>query len=214
MPDAIQSRRSFLQNVAAAGAAAQVFSILPSSAQENAGRTIKVALIGCGGRGNGALDNHKTACDHLGLKMQLVATADAFANKAKDTGKKYGLAEDKCFGGFDAYKKAIASDADVVLMATSPNFRPVHFAAAVAAGKHVFMEKPVAVDPVGVRAVLAAGEQALQKKLSVVAGTQRRHQRSYRQQFAALQQGSIGKIAGGAVYWCGGALWYKNRDPN
>jgi myo-inositol 2-dehydrogenase/D-chiro-inositol 1-dehydrogenase len=213
MSDTTLSRRSFVQNVALAGAASQVFTILPSSAQQpGAGRTIKVALIGCGGRGNGALDNHKSACDHLGLKMQLVATADAFADKAKETGKKYGLAEDKCFGGFDAYKKVMASDAEVVLIATSPNFRPVHVAAAVAAGKHVFMEKPVAVDPVGARAIIAAGVEAKAKKLSLVAGTQRRHQKSYLTQFAAIQQGAIGKICGGAVYWCGGALWYKNRN--
>ena len=110
---------------AMAGAAAQVFSILPSQAEEAAGRTIKVALIGCGGRGNGALDNHKSACDHLGLKMQLVATADAFVEKAKETGKKYGLAEDKCFGGFEAYKKVMASDAEIVLMrAFDPTLDP------------------------------------------------------------------------------------------
>jgi myo-inositol 2-dehydrogenase/D-chiro-inositol 1-dehydrogenase len=214
MNDTTVSRRSFLQSAAVAGAAVHAFSILPSSAQESAGRTIKVGLIGCGGRGSGALDNHKRACEHLGLKMELVATADAIASKAKDTAKKYGLSEDKAFGGFDGYKQVCASDADVILMATSPNFRPVHFAAAVAAGKHVFMEKPVAVDPVGVRAVIAAGEAAIAKKLSVVAGTQRRHQRAYRQQAASLQAGAMGKILGGAVYWCGGALWYKNREQN
>ena len=214
MSESSLNRRSFLKSVAAAGAASQVFSILPASAQANAGRTIKVALIGCGGRGTGALDNHKHACDHLGLKMQLVATADFFINKAKDTAKKYGLSEDMAFGGFDGYKKAVASDADIVIMATSPNFRPVHFAAAIAAGKNVFMEKPVAVDPVGARSIIATGALAKEKKLAVVAGTQRRHQKAYRQQAEALKQGSIGKICGGAVYWCGGALWYKNRDKD
>ncbi len=214
MSDTTLSRRSFLQNVAVAGAATQVFSILPASGQAAAGRTIKVGLIGCGGRGTGALENHKNACEHLGLKMQLVATADAFHNKAKDTAKKYGLDEAKAFGGYDGYKQVCASDADVIIMATSPNFRPVHFAAAIAAGKHVFMEKPVAVDPVGARSIIATGLEAKAKKLSVVAGTQRRHQKSYLQQYAALQQGALGKILGGAVYWCGGALWYKNRDKD
>jgi myo-inositol 2-dehydrogenase / D-chiro-inositol 1-dehydrogenase len=207
------SRRDFLSATAMAGAVASaVPNILRAQATPAAGKSIKVALIGCGGRGNGALENHKNACAHLGLEMKLVATADAFVEKAKDTGKKYGLAEDRCFGGYDGYKKVCESDAEVVLLATSPNFRPVHFAAAVAAGKHVFMEKPVAVDPAGARKVIAVGEEAAKKKLSVVAGTQRRHQRSYLQNYAALQQGAIGKICGGAVYWCGGALWYKTRD--
>lgn len=214
MTESSMSRRSFMQTVAVAGAATQVFSILPASAEEAAGRVIKVALIGCGGRGTGALGNHKGACEHLGLKMQLVATADAFIDKAKSTGKQYGLAEDKCFGGFDAYKKVMASDAEIVIIATSPNFRPVHVAAAVAAGKHVFMEKPVAVDPIGARSIIASGEEAAAKKLSIVAGTQRRHQKAYREQAAAIQGGAIGKICGGSVYWCGGALWYKNREKD
>ena len=204
------TRRDFIGTAALAGAALTAAPYIARG--QAAGRTVKVALIGCGGRGSGALENHKRACEHLGLTMQLVATADAFADKAKATGQKYGLAAEKCYGGFDAYQKACASDAEIVLMATPPAFRPVHFAAAVAAGKHVFMEKPVAVDPVGVRKIIAAGEEATGKKLTVVAGTQRRHQRSYLQSMAAIKQGAIGKICGGSIYWCGGALWYKTRD--
>ncbi len=211
------TRRDFLGTATVAGAiltAAPYVVRAQAAAKPWAGKSVKVGLIGCGGRGSGALDNHKHACDYLGIEMKLVAAADAFKDKAVGTGKKYGLAEDKCFGGFDAYKQVCASDADIILMATPPAFRPPHFAASIAAGKHVFMEKPVAVDPLGIRMVIAAGEDAKTKKLSVVAGTQRRHQNAYRKGYEAVKQGVIGKICGGAIYWCGGALWYKTREQN
>jgi len=101
-----------------------------------------------------------------------------------------------------------------VLIATSPNFRPVHFEAAIKAGKHVFMEKPVAVDPPGGRRIIAAGELAKSMGLAVVAGTQRRHQASYLRTQYAFERGAIGKIVGGCVWWCGGALWYRTQNPN
>jgi len=116
--------------------------------------------------------------------------------------------------GFDAYKKLLETDVEIVLMATPPNFRPVHLMASIKAGKHVFMEKPVAVDPPGVRMVIEAGELAKQKGLSIVAGTQRRHSRGYRETAKALEEGAIGKIRGGAVYWCGGALWRREREKD
>ena len=101
-----------------------------------------------------------------------------------------------------------------MLIATSPNFRPVHFEAAIKAGKHVFMEKPVAVDPPGARKIIEAGELAKKNGLGVVAGTQRRHQANYQRFQYAVENGAIGKIVGGCVWWCGGALWYKTKDPN
>jgi len=175
-------------------------------------RKLRIALIGCGGRGNGALGNHVEAAKHVeGLEVEVVATADWFKSKAERTGKKYGVPASRCFGGADAYKKVLESNVDVVLLATPPNFRPVHFEAAIKAGKHVFMEKPVAVDPPGGRRIIAAGELAKKKGLAVVAGTQRRHQGNYRRTAYAVHHGAIGKILGGCVWWCGGRLWYKTR---
>jgi myo-inositol 2-dehydrogenase/D-chiro-inositol 1-dehydrogenase len=204
------SRRDFMKT-SAAGAAAILAGknvIFAASAK----RKLKIALIGCGGRGNGALDNCMEAATNInGLELELVATADWFKQKAEATGKRYQLDASKCFGGADAYKKLLDTNVDVVLIATSPNFRPVHFEAA---GKNVFMEKPVAVDPPGIRKIIAAGELAKKNSLGVVAGTQRRHQANYQRIQYAVERGAIGKIVGGCVWWCGGALWYKTKDPN
>jgi myo-inositol 2-dehydrogenase/D-chiro-inositol 1-dehydrogenase len=176
-------------------------------------KKFRVALIGCGGRGTGALKDCHEAAKNIGAELEVVATADWFKDRAERTGKTYNVPADRCFVGGDAYKKLLATNAEVVLIATSPNFRPVHFEAAVNAGKHVFMEKPVAVDPPGARRVIAAGEKAKEKGLSVVAGTQRRHQGSYLRTKYALDQGVIGEIVGGAIWWCGGALWFQRRKP-
>jgi len=174
---------------------------------------IRVGLIGCGGRGNGALGNHLAAAKHIGREVQVVATADWFKDRALKAGKRHGVPDERCFAGPHAYKKLLATDVDIVLIATSPNFRPVHFEAAVNAGKNVFMEKPVAVDPPGGRRIIEAGRHAPQKGLAVVAGTQRRHQRGYRRNAYAIQHGAIGKILAGRVSWCGGRLWYKTKNP-
>jgi myo-inositol 2-dehydrogenase/D-chiro-inositol 1-dehydrogenase len=207
------SRRDFMKTTAAGTAAilAGKSVIFAGSAK----RKLKIALIGCGGRGNGALGNCLEAATHInGLELEVVATADWFKQKAESTGGRYQLDKSKCFGGADAYKKLLETDVDVVLIATSPNFRPVHFEAAIKAGKHVFMEKPVAVDPPGARKIIEAGELAKKKGLGVVAGTQRRHQANYQRIQYAVERGAIGKIVGGCVWWCGGALWYKTKDPN
>jgi len=174
---------------------------------------IKVALVGCGGRGKGALKDFHDAAAHRGIKVEVTGLADFFMYRCKEAARQFGVAEELCFEGADAYKKAIATDADVVLLVTPPLFRPTHFEAAVNAGKHVFMEKPVAVDPVGARKIMEMGEVASQKKLCVVAGTQRRHENSYLKTYHAIQNNAIGAIRGGAVYWCGGALWKQDRQP-
>jgi predicted dehydrogenase len=116
------------------------------------------------------------------------------------------------FTGPLGYKQLIEQPIDIVLLATPPAFRPTHLEAALNAGKHMFIEKPVAVDPVGARKVMELGEVAKQKGLSVVAGTQRRHQQGYMRNQWAIANGAIGKIVGGTISWCGGALWYKERD--
>jgi myo-inositol 2-dehydrogenase / D-chiro-inositol 1-dehydrogenase len=205
------NRREFVKSTATAALAAQAFGILNARGQA-AGRTFKVALIGCGGRGTGALDNHLEAAKTIGVNIEVVALADFFKDRVSGTGQKHNVPAERCFTGATAYQKLLEVPSDIVLMATPPNFRPVHFEASVQAGRHIFTEKPVGVDPVGIRRFLAAGEASVKKGLSVVAGTQRRHQDGYLRTAGALKNGAIGKIVGGSLYWCGGALWYKTRD--
>ncbi|MFC7338189.1 Gfo/Idh/MocA family protein [Haloferula chungangensis] len=205
------TRRSFVGSTALAGAALAAAPLFGASVPAK-GSTLKVALIGCGGRGNGALKDFTEACKILGMEAKVVATADAFQSKADATGKNFGVPEDKCFGGFDAYHKALASDCEFVLMATPPGFRPLHFEAAIEAGKHCFIEKPVAVDPVGARAVIATGEKAKAKGLAVVAGTQRRHMQGYLKNKALIDAGAIGEIKGGIVQWNGQVPWVRYRE--
>jgi len=207
------SRRDFMKTTAAGTAAILAGKNIIFAAP--AKRKLKVALLGCGGRGNGALGNCMEAAKYIdGLELEVVATADWFKQKAESAGDRYQLDPSKCFGGGNAYKKLLETNVDVVLMAPSPNFRPQHFEATIKAGKHVFMEKPVAVDPPGARKVIEAGELAKKKGLGVVAGTQRRHQANYRRTQYVVANGAIGKIVGGCIWWCGGALWYKTKDPN
>ncbi|MHC4890916.1 MAG: Gfo/Idh/MocA family protein [Planctomycetota bacterium] len=208
------SRRDFIKTSATAAMSLAAVGVGTNRMYAAGSGKIRVALIGCGGRGNGALNDCLNAGKHIGREMEVVATADWFKGKAERTGKRRGVPPERCFGGADAYKKLLETNVDVVSIATSPNFRPMHFEAAVKAGKHVFMEKPVAIDPPGGRRVIEAGELAKQKRLGVVAGTQRRHQSGYRRNAYAIKRGAIGKILGGCVYWCGGALWYKRRNPN
>ena len=205
------NRRHFISNTALAGAAIAGAPLL--RAQSNlSGDSIKVAVIGCGGRGSGALGNFIQACKTLNIKPEIVALADAFQDRVSGLGKKHGVPAERQFVGYDAYKKALATDCEYVIMATPPGFRPVHFAAAVEAGKHCFIEKPVAVDPVGSRAVIAAGEVAKKKGLGVVAGTQRRHQKGYLENKAKIDAGAIGAIKGGVVQWNGRIPWIKQRQ--
>ena len=172
---------------------------------------IKVALIGCGGRGTGALGQFIAACKILGIEPEVVALGDAFEDKVQKLGQVYKLPAPKLFSGYDAYQKVMATDCAFVLMATPPAFRPVHFAAAIDAGKHCFIEKPVAVDPVGARSIIATGEKAKAKGLAVVAGTQRRHAASYLKNKALIDAGAIGAIRGGIVQWNGTVPWLKRR---
>ena len=196
---------------------------MPMLSQANffsgADNVIKIALIGCGGRGTGA------AVQALSTKqnVQLVAMADAFAERLNnsyndikgevgDKPGKLNVKEEHKFVGFDAYQKAIAL-ADVVILATPPGFRPIHFEEAVKQGKHVFMEKPVATDPAGIKKVLEAAEVAKSKKLNVVVGLQRRYQTSYRELYKRFQDGIIGDVLSMQVWWNQGALWVRPRKP-
>ncbi len=209
-------RREFLKTSALLAGGAMLSGAPFTGVHASVDDTIKVALIGCGGRGTGA------AFDAIasGANIKIVAMADAFRDPLDDAyGKlsarhsdKLDVPEDRKFVGFDAYKQAIPL-ADVVLLATSPGFRPIHFEEAVRQGKHVFMEKPVAVDVPGIRKVLAAAEEAKKKKLNVVVGLQRRYQAVYRETIKRIQDGAIGDIVAGQVYWNSGGVWVRARTP-
>ena len=185
---------------------------LPDKAIE--GKELKVGLIGCGGRGTGAVDNLLEAAD--GIKV--TALGDVFPDRVEGARnafkEKYGqeVPAENCFIGFDAYQKVIDSGVDMVIIATPPVFRPVHFQYATSKGVHSFLEKPICVDAKGYRTIMATAKQAEAKGLSVVTGTQRHHQRAYVESFKKIQEGYIGEITGGNVYWNQGMLWYRERQ--
>lgn len=178
------------------------------------GREIKVGVIGCGGRGSGAIQNLFDAADGI----RLTALGDVFPDKIENFRKMAAeqlgqeVPEENCFIGFDAYQKVIDSGVDMIIDTTPPVFRPDHFKYAVQKGVHSFLEKPVAVDAKGYRTMMAAAKQAQAKGLCVVCGTQRHHQRPYVEAFRKIQEGYIGEITGGNVYWNQGMLWYRNRE--
>ena len=184
--------------------------------------TIKIAVVGCGGRGTGA------AMQALSSKqnVKIVAMADAFKdnldnchkslteeinNSIGELAKRLDVPEERRFTGFDAYQKAIAL-ADVVILATPPGFRPIHFAEAIKQGKHVFMEKPVATDPAGIQSVLATAAIAKQKKLNVVVGLQRHYQNSYRELYK--RKDLIGDITSAQAWWDNDGVWVRPRKYN
>ncbi len=210
------TRRHFVKAATVTGAAAiPAFNILGAQTANGLNTSkIKVGLIGCGGRGNGALENFMEAAELVGIQVEVVAVADAFPDKVDGALERFKLDAKIGHAGFDAYHKVVDSDAEVVLMATPPNFRPVHFKACIEAGKHCFIEKPVAVDPAGVRSIMATGELAKKKGLCVVAGTQRRHQQNYLEMIAQVEAGAIGDVVGGALYWNMGTLWTAVRKPD
>jgi predicted dehydrogenase len=224
------SRRNFLGKAATVGAAGVVAPAIISSCSRSAafkpvpedtfldqapdGPVLKAAVIGCGGRGSGAAINFLNA----GPNLQITHLADTFkdrvdsckANILKQKGQE--IPEENCFYGFDAYQRAIETDVDIIITATPPYFRPEVLAAAVDARKHIFAEKPVAVDPVGARSVMASALKAKELGLTIVTGTQRRHQRDFVTTAKQIQAGAVGDIVGGNFWWNGGKLWH--RDPN
>jgi len=205
----MQNRREFIKGSTVFAAMMAAAPTIVSA--QGAARTFKVGMIGAGGRCNGAMANLIEAAKSLGHEVKLVAVCDFFEDKAKAAAKKFGCDEKMAFGTANGYKNVLSSDCEIVVTATPPAFRPVHVAAAIKAGKHVFAEKPVAVDGPGVRQFLAAAAEAKEKKLSLVAGTQRRHQAGYLKQAKALKDGKIGPVVGGAVYWNGNVPWVKKR---
>jgi myo-inositol 2-dehydrogenase/D-chiro-inositol 1-dehydrogenase len=213
------SRREFLKSSSAlaAGAALAGGLNVARAAYAAGSDLLKVALIGCGGRGTGAVHNILDACQ--GVKI--VALADAFEDRLQealdDLRKNYpdkiDLPKDRLFVGLDAYQKAIASGADLVFLTTPPGFRPIHYAAAIEAGKHVFMEKPCCTDAPGYRSLMDSNRKADAKGLKVVVGLQRHHQRPYLREIPKIHDGKLGEILFMRAYWNGGELWVIPRDP-
>jgi myo-inositol 2-dehydrogenase/D-chiro-inositol 1-dehydrogenase len=214
------TRRDFLKT---ATTAALATAIAPGSnafggVHAAGSDAIRIGLVGCGGRGTGAIED---ALSSGAAGVSLVAMGDLFpdhlAASHSRLKEKFGSAVDvtpaRSFTGFDAYQKVLASDVNYVVLATPPGFRPIHLAAAVAAGKNIFTEKPVAVDGPGIRAVLEIYEQARAKGLGIGAGTQRRHQTGYLETMRRIHDGAIGNLLSARCYWNQGFLWKKDRQP-
>jgi predicted dehydrogenase len=210
------SRRELLKTASLASLAAAFPSgVFAAQAPER----IRVGLIGCGGRGTGAAVD----CANASPDVVIAALGDVFPDqlewslgqlKEKLAPGRLTATPETCFTGFDAFKKVVAADVDMVILASPPFFRPAHLAAAIQAGKHVFTEKPVAVDPVGVRSVIATSDLATQKGLAIVAGTQRRHQAHYLEIMKRVRGGDIGELVSGQCYWNMGALWVERAAQN
>jgi len=214
------SRRNFVKRTTLATTGI-LSSGLPvgAMANVNGNKKLKIALVGCGGRGTGAIVQALQADENT----ELISMADAFQDRVEKSLKavqehfdgvmKIKIKPKNLFSGFDAYKKAIDL-ADVVILTTPPGFRPYHFEYAIENGKHVFMEKPVATDPVGVRKVLDVARVAKEKRLNVVVGLQRHYQKKYIDILNKINNGKIGKITGGQVYWNSSGVWVRERQPD
>jgi myo-inositol 2-dehydrogenase / D-chiro-inositol 1-dehydrogenase len=226
------SRRKFITNVAlgaagvfapagmmAKGGASGIQRAITSgpelslSKQAPDGKPLKAGLIGCGGRGTGAAINFLDA----GPSLEIVALGDLFEDQVNrcrtslKTARNIEVKDEHCFSGFDSYLKVIDSDIDLVLLATPPHFRPEHVKAAVEAGKHIFQEKPVAVDPSGARLMVENTKKAKEKKLCMVSGTIRRYQKDYIETQKRVQNGDIGEVIGANIIRNGGARWWVQR---
>ncbi|MBI5092074.1 MAG: Gfo/Idh/MocA family oxidoreductase [Candidatus Hydrogenedentes bacterium] len=182
---------------------------------------LKVGLLGCGNRGTGAATQMLLGNRNVRLvamtdtfKDRLDASRNSIKNhKDAQVKKQYAVSDKNCFIGLDAYKQILATDIDIIIHGALPYCRPMHIEAAVKAKKHIFTEKPVAVDPTGIRQFMAAAKEAQSLGLSLVAGTQRRHQKEYVETIEKLRDGAIGDILAGRVYWCGGLPFVHERKP-
>jgi len=239
------TRRSFLSRSLGAGAAASAFTLIKPELVRGAGKErLRAGLVGCGGRGTEAAVDLLTADPSVELvamgdifedKLQKSLTnlrdpnflmevspkraaqfsGQPLAELVDSIRKRVSVDPEHCFSSFEAYKKVLASDIDVVLLCTPPGHRPVQFEAAVEAGKHIFTEKPIATDPAGVRRFIAALKKAEESKLTVVAGTQRRSQRDYIETVQKIHDGAIGDVVSlSATYLSGPVLHVDHRDPS
>ena len=211
------SRREFLRSSAMLGAGALSSLSIMRSAHAAGSDLVKLALIGAGGRGKGATAN---ALKTKG-NFKLVAVADAFPDSLQAAVKtltetfkdKVDVPPERQFAGLDGYQKAIEC-ADMVMLCTPPGFRPMHFEAAVKAGKHVFMEKPIATDAPGVRRVLAANQEAKKKGLFVAVGHHLRHEVKHKEMVQRIAAGAIGDVKFLRVYFNSAGVWVRPRKPD
>jgi myo-inositol 2-dehydrogenase / D-chiro-inositol 1-dehydrogenase len=223
------SRRKFLGDAAALGAlgALGVGAVVSSCSRKPEykapvfldkapdGPVLKAGVVGCGGRGTGAAMNFLNA----GPNLQITALGDVFQhrldrcrNQLKER-LNVEVADNNCFTGFEAYKHVIDSGVDIVILCEPPYFRPNSFEYAVQARKHIFAEKPVGVDPVGIRSFMASGKMAEAAGLNVAVGTQRRHQKDYVKTFEMVKNGAIGDLISANCYWNQSKLWHVNNEP-
>ncbi len=222
------SRRKFIGNISAIsvlgsiGIGAVVSScnrrvkyqapVFPDEAPD--GPVLKAGLVGCGSRGTGAVVNYLNS----GPNLEITALGDVFQHRLDSCREELkerfdvDIPDEKCFKGFDSYQKVIDSGIDVVLLCEPPHFRPRSFEYAVQKRKHIFAEKPMGVDPVGVRSIMASGKMAESAGLNVVVGTQRRHQRDYVKTFEMVKNGIIGDIISANAYWNQSTLWFTRRQ--
>jgi len=208
----MMTRRDFVKAGSITAASLAAFPAIASA--DGAGKTVTIALIGCGGRGKGALRNILEAAKIVGCNIKVAAFCDWFKDIAEKTRDDFNMPEAKVFYGGTGYKEVMAmKEVQAVLLVAPIGFRPLHFKAAVEAGKHVFEEKAVAVDGPGARMHLEAAKLSVEKHLTVVAGTQRRHYKPYRIQARALEAGEIAPICSGIVRWNTKARRVYMRDP-
>ena len=213
------TRRNFLKASALAGGTLAGAMKLSHVAHASGDDTLRVGLIGCGGRGTGAAAQALTA----DTRVKLTAMGDLFEDRLqlsldslkedKGIGSKIDVPAERRFVGFDAYKQVLASGVDVVLLTTPPHFRPMHMKAAIDAGKHVFAEKPCAVDTPGVHSVLRTCEEAKRKGLAVVSGLCLRYHAPYREVVRRIQDGAIGDVRTMIANDYRGPIWIKPRQP-
>jgi myo-inositol 2-dehydrogenase / D-chiro-inositol 1-dehydrogenase len=219
MSDNGLTRRDFIKTASAASMATLVAAVAGSGGRCAAGSdVIRIGVIGCGGRGTGATIDAVTSSPGVEIVALYDPFQDRIASCLKTLKEKVPAAvkvtPETCFTGLDGYKKLLAiKKINYIVTAAPPGFRPLHLDAAVKAGKNVFMEKPVAVDPVGVRSVIASSELAAKKGLAIVAGTQRRHQQKYLETMKRIHDGAIGELVGGQCYWNQGDLWVIKQTP-
>ncbi|MDO4576076.1 MAG: Gfo/Idh/MocA family oxidoreductase [Planctomycetia bacterium] len=209
------TRRNFLKTSALTTAAVAGF-VGANRVYAGESSVLKIGLVGCGGRGCGAAGDAMAADENV----KLVCMADIFEGKAKAAvpllkerfGDRVAVTDDMIFTGFDAYQKVLEQDIDYVILATPQYFRPMMLKAAIAAGKHVFAEKPVAVDGAGIRMILEATAEAKRKKLNLVSGLCNRYQPSSRELVAKIQNGAIGEVVSAVANRMGGQLWVRTRE--
>ena len=210
------SRRTFIKSASVAAGALAAAQASITGAWAAGSDEIRIGLIGAGGRGTGAVQNAIKSSKGV----RLVAVAELFPDRlaeARQNMAKIGAAaivpNDRAFSGLDGYKSVLQSDANYIILATPPGFRPEHLKASVEAGKHIFTEKPVAVDGPGIKTCLSLVDVAAQKKLLVGCGLQRHHQQGYLDTMARIHDGAIGDIVAARAYWNQGALWNRGRKP-